>query len=72
MSKNIDIKKWRFFNEMYTSPMLPLPEFKETKARLIREKIRADFDEGRHIIKIPVNDKYARGNLEKLERLGWV
>ncbi len=71
MSGGIDLKKWRFSSETYTSPMLPLPVFKEHKARIIREKIDADFDDARHIIKIHVGEK-AKGNLDKLERLRWV
>jgi hypothetical protein len=71
LSGGIDMKKWRFTADSYTSPMLPLPVYKDHKARIIREKIDADFDEGRHIIKIPVGEK-AKENLEKLQRLRWV
>ncbi len=68
----IDLKKWKRSSEGFTSPALPPPLFKEQKGVLIREKIFAEFDDKRRMIKILINDKAAKGNEEKLERLGWI
>lgn len=66
----INLKTWRFDNNIYTSPRFPdIAAYKRVKKFLIRSHIIADYDDAAMVIKINISSAAAQGNWQKLKDL---
>lgn len=67
----INLKTWRFDNNVYTSPRFPdMAGYLRVKKFLIRSHVIADCDDASMIIKINISSTTAQGNWKKLKDLG--